>query len=110
MIPTKTRGWRTYHFKERVVEIRKLYPKPGVTFEQTVREGLHRGYRYLNGQERQKLLQDKSSSPGHLAAPTDYWSAFIYEVHQNGVIREAAPTIGWLVDRNIPFSVLMAEN
>lgn len=110
MIPTKTRGWRSYRFGERVVEIRKLEPKPGTSLDAINEESLRRGYRYLNGQERQKLLQDRSSNPGYLAAPTDDWSATIYQVLEGGAIRETIRTIRWLVGQNVPYSVLMAED
>lgn len=110
MSTTKTHGWRTYRFGERVVEIRKLYPKSGVTFDQTVAEGLGRGYRFLTGEEVTRLLDDTVRTPGYLAVPADSLTASVFMVMPDGAVRITIRPRNWLDTEQARYSVLFAED
>lgn len=110
MIPTKTRGWRTLLFGERVVEIRKLQPKSGISLDQTVAEGLRRGYRYLVDDEVSRLLVDAVKTPGYLVIPSNPWTVKVYVVLENGTVRPTIRLKSWVEASGVPFSVLMAED
>lgn len=110
MIPTKTRGWRTYRFGERVVEIRKLQPKSGISLDQTVAEGLCRGYRYLTRDEVKRLLEDRVKTPGYLVVPSDPWTVMVLAVSESGVVRSTIRNKRWVETSGVQFEVLMAED
>ena len=111
MSTTKTRGWRTYRFGERVVEIRKLQPKSGISLDEAIQAGLSRGYRYLSEREKKKLLQETVRTPGYLVVPSDrLWTAKVFEVRRGGTVQPTIRNRSWVETSGAQFSVLMAED
>lgn len=88
-VQTRVPAWRRYEANGHVVEVRRLFQKPGKTLQEIIQEGIDRGYAYCTHEVAGRLMGDTSSQAGYVLVPLESGLIEVLLIWGTGLITQS---------------------